>query len=252
MSRRTLLGTLGLGLAAWLAGCASPALADDPDAQRPRPTAATTSPSEAMVRSPAPSPGRRIALTVDDGYAPEVVAGYVEFARRTGIHLTFSPNGTYSAAWAPRAAVLRPLIDAGQVQIMNHTFSHPWLTRMPAGRVREELERNERWIAATFGTSSRPYWRPPFGAHDPSVDAVARGAGFPTPVMWTGSYGDSTVVTPQFLMAQARRYLTPGTILLGHANHPTVLGLLDQIGAMIRERDLQPVTLDEFFGSRRR
>jgi peptidoglycan/xylan/chitin deacetylase (PgdA/CDA1 family) len=240
---------LGLGLAVWVGGCAAPAAADDP--KRARPAAATASRADAASAPPSPSPGRRIALTVDDGYASDVVAGYVEFARRTGIHLTFSPNGTYTAAWAPRAAVLRPLIDAGQVQIMNHTFSHPWLTRMPAGRVREELERNEQWIAATFGTSSRPYWRPPYGAHNASVDAVARGAGFPTPVMWTGSYGDATAVTPQFLLAQARRYLTPGTIVLGHANHPTVLGLLDQISAIIRERDLQPVTLDEFFGSHR-
>jgi peptidoglycan/xylan/chitin deacetylase (PgdA/CDA1 family) len=200
---------------------------------------------------PAAPSGRRIALTVDDGYAPDVVAGYVDFARRTGIHLTFSPNGTYASAWAPQAPVLRPLIDVGQVQIMNHTFSHPWLTRMPAGRVREELERNEQWIVTTFGTSARPYWRPPYGAHDPAVDAIARDAGFPTVVMWTGSYGDSTLVTPEFLLDQARRYLTPGRIVLGHANHPTILGLFDQINDLVRERDLQPATLDEFFGTNR-
>jgi peptidoglycan/xylan/chitin deacetylase (PgdA/CDA1 family) len=83
------------------------------------------------------------------------------------------------------------------------------------------------------------------------VDAIARDAGFATPVMWTGSYGDSTVVTPQFLLDQARRYLTAGRIVLGHANHPTVLGLFDQISSIIRDRGLQPVTLDEFFGTRR-
>jgi hypothetical protein len=65
--------------------------------------------------------GNRIALTVDDGTAPEVVAGYVVFAQRSGIHLTFSPNGIYERQWAPHAAVLRPLVARGQVQIMNHT-----------------------------------------------------------------------------------------------------------------------------------
>src|SRR4051794_18062489 len=44
---------------------------------------------------------------------------------------------------------------------MNHTFSPRWLTRIPTGQVREELERNEQWIAATFATSSRPYWYRP-------------------------------------------------------------------------------------------
>ncbi|MHC1560018.1 polysaccharide deacetylase family protein [Actinomycetospora sp. C-140] len=240
---------LGVGLAAWLAGCADPAGAAEPPV--PPPVLPPSRPATAAVRATAPPGSGPIALTVDDGYAPDVVAGYVEFARRTGIHLTFSPNGVYTAAWAPRAPVLRPLVEAGQVQIMNHTFSHPWLTRLPPARVRAELERNEEWIAATFGTTSRPYWRPPYGAHDAAVDAIARDAGFPSTVMWTGSYGDATLVTPAFLLEQARRYLTAGTIVLGHANHPTILGLFDQITEILRERDLRPATLAEFFGSGR-
>ena len=70
--------------------------------------------------------------------------------------------------------------------------------------------------------------------------------------MWTVSYGDSTVVTPRFLLDQARRSLTARRIVVGHANHPTVLGPFDQISSIIRDRGLQPVTLDEFFGTRRR
>lgn len=261
LSRRSVVTMLGVGLAAWLSGWAEGRVTASPTGGGPAIPAAPGRDGSAIAAPPTPvartqvappPPGKPIALTIDDGYAPQVVAGYVEFARRTGVHLTFSPNGTYASAWAPQAGVLRPLIDAGQVQIMNHTFSHRWLTRIPAGQVRDELERNEQWIAATFATTSRPYWRPPFGAHNPAVDAIARDAGFARPVMWTGSYGDSTVVTPQFLLDQARRYLTAGRIVLGHANHPTVLGLFDQIRGIIRDRDLQPVTLDEFFGTRRR
>lgn len=43
------------------------------------------------------------------------------------------------------------------------------------------------------------------------------------------------------------RYLQPGTIMLGHANHPTVIGLLDDLLDLIRSRALSPVTLDEMF-----
>lgn len=250
LSRRSVVTMLGVGLAAWLSGWAAGTVSAPPARGGP-PIPAPPAPVASAQRTP-PPPGRPIALTVDDGYAPEVVAGYVEFARRTGVHLTFSPNGTYARAWAPQAAVLGPLIDAGQVQILNHTFSHRWLTLMRAGQVREELERNEQWIAAMFATSSRPYWRPPFGAHNPAIDVIAKDIGFPTPVMWSGSYGDSSVVTPRFLLDQARQYLTAGRIVLGHANHPTVLGLFDQITSIIRDRGLEPVTLDEFFGTRRR
>ena len=40
-------------------------------------------------------------------------------------------------------------------------------------------------------------------------------------------------------------------INLGHANHPAVLGLFDQLMDLIHSRDLHPVTLDEMFGTSR-
>ncbi|HEY6624126.1 MAG TPA: hypothetical protein VIX85_09860 [Acidimicrobiales bacterium] len=70
-------------------------------------------------------------------------------------------------------------------------------------------------------------------------------------MMWNGSFGDSEVISPQQLMNLAQQYLTPGTIVLGHLNHPTVLSLFGQIQALIAERNLDPVTLDEMFGTSR-
>lgn len=201
---------------------------------------------------PASVTARQVALTIDDGFCADCVAGYVEFAQRSGVHLTFGPNGIYAPAWIPHARVLAPLIDAGQLQIINHTFTHASLTRLPAARIREELERNEAWIARIFATTARPYYRPPFGYHNLQVDAVAAEVGFDRVVLWDGTYSDSQLVTPQFLMDQARKYLHPGVILLGHANHPTVLGLFDQITQLIHDRALTPVTLDEMFGTSRR
>jgi hypothetical protein len=70
-------------------------------------------------------------------------------------------------------------------------------------------------------------------------------------MLWNGSYSDSEVITPEFLMSMAQKYLQPGVIMLGHANHPTVLGLFDQITNLIKQRNLTPVTLDEMFGTSR-
>ncbi len=70
-------------------------------------------------------------------------------------------------------------------------------------------------------------------------------------MLWNGSFSDSEVVTPQFLLSQARTYLQPGVIILGHANHPAVLGVFDQITDLIHSRDLAPATLDEMFATSR-
>jgi peptidoglycan/xylan/chitin deacetylase (PgdA/CDA1 family) len=250
-------GMLAIGLAGTIAGCGTNAPDPArPTAEAPPPTDPETIPSGppaapvtgARVLTHGPSDGNRIAITVDDGYDAQVVAGYVDFAHRTGIHLTFSPNGSYGHSWAPHAAVLKPLIEHGQVQIINHTYSHRDLRKLSPGQIRDELERNDEWVNKNFATTTRPYYRPPFGFRNATVDGTAADLGYRDTVMWSGSYSDSKLITPDFLMAQARRYLKPGVIMLGHANHPTVLGLFDQITALIKERNLNPVTLNEMFG----
>ncbi|GAA1847679.1 polysaccharide deacetylase family protein [Pseudonocardia ailaonensis] len=267
VDRRSLL--LALGAAAVLAGCGAP---PEPAGETPAPSptpepAPTATPAPTLPPVPGPRPGpnqvishgpapsgpadRRIALTVDDGTAPDVVAGYVAFAERSGVHLTFSPNGSYNRAWAPHAPVLRPLVAAGQVQIINHTFTHRDLRKIGDKDRRDELERNDEWVVRTFGATTRPYYRPPFGFHTPEIDGLAGELGYTRTVLWDGSFSDSQTITPEFLMEQARKYLQPGVINLGHANHPTILGLFDQLTDLIRERTLTPVTLDEMFGTSR-
>ena len=83
------------------------------------------------------------------------------------------------------------------------------------------------------------------------VEQAAGEIGYTREIMWNGSYSDSELITPQFLMKDARTYLRRGMIMLGHANHPTVLGLFDQILELVRQRRLTPVTLDEMFGTSR-
>src|SRR5689334_11174290 len=267
LDRRRLRGLLAMGTASVLAGCASPgrrragtdaetgadvAVPSTPAAPPPPlPPVPPPHPAPNQVITHGPTTGRRIALTVDDGTDAEVVAGYVSFAQRTGIHLTFSPNGIYNREWAPHAGVLQPLIAAGQVQVINHTFTHRDLRSLTTAGVRDELARNDDWVIKTLGITTRPYYRPPFGRHTPTIDAIAAELGYTRTVLWAGSFSDSEVVTPQFLLAEAEKYLQPGVINLGHANHPTVLGLFDQLMDLIHSRDLHPVTLDEMFDTSR-
>ncbi|MBV9661241.1 MAG: polysaccharide deacetylase family protein [Acidimicrobiales bacterium] len=229
----------------------------------PSTTTTTVPPVVQLGAIPPPHPGRpttvfgaqsttnQLALTIDDGYCAECVAAYVAFVQQTGIHITFSPNGAYRGYWEPFADTLKPLIEAGQVQIANHTYDHYDLTRSSNAQVHSELDRNELWIEQTFGVTSRPWYRPPFGYHNARTDEIAGQLGYTKVLMWNGTFGDATLLTPDELMAQATQYLKPGTVMLGHANHPTVTHLFDRIRSIIDERGLEPVTLDEMFGTSR-
>ena len=252
---------LTLGAASVLTGCstapAAPAVNSShpavppPSAVPPLPPIPPAHPGANQVVAKGPATGRRIALTVDDGTSATVVAGYADFAARTGTHLTFSPNGTYNREWAPHAATLQPLVAQGQVQIINHTFTHRDLRTLTPAEIRDELQRNDDWVIHTFGTTTRPYYRPPFGRHTPTIDGLAAELGYTRTILWNGSFSDSEVVTPQFLLAEAAKYLQPGVINLGHANHPAVLSCFDHLMDLIHSRDLTPVTLDEMFATNR-
>lgn len=264
--RRQLLLALAAGTAGVLAGCRDDATATAAKKSgvvgANKAKGAPKPPAPQPPPIPPPHPGApevvfelpqkaRIALTIDDGFSTRTVAAYVQFAEDSGIPLTFSPNGTYRAVWEPHAPVLRPLVARGQVQIANHTYSHASMTASGDTRIRREINRNEDWIQQTFGTTSRPWFRPPYGYHNKRTDEVAGELGFTRILMWNGTLGDSSTVSAATLLAEARRYMVPGTVLLGHANHPTVTHLYAELVQLIRDRNLQPGTLDQLFGTSR-
>jgi len=193
-----------------------------------------------------PGDGNLMALTVDDGADTVVVADYIQFAIDTGMRLTFFLNGQ-RPAWTDNAAALRPLVESGQIQVANHTWSHPSLVDLSDGEIERELQVNDDFIRSTYGVESRPYFRPPYGFHDDRVDAVARSIGYSTPVMWYGSLSDSTLITDEQLMESATRWIGAQRIVIGHANYPTVTRHFTEIVDLIRSRGLVPVTLDDVF-----
>ncbi len=187
-----------------------------------------------------------MAWTVDDGSSAEVVAGYAEFASNTGIRITFFMNGAYDS-WAQSAPVLRPLVESGQVQIGNHTFSHPWLTRISDAAIVEQLQHNASVIKNLFGVDPAPYYRPPYGAIDKRVRAVASSIGYTAPIMWYGSLSDSGSITPEQVVDLATTWFLPQHIVIGHANFPSVTQVYPQLMDILRSRQLQTVTFDDVF-----
>jgi len=195
-----------------------------------------------------PGPGNAVALTVDDGVNTEVVKLYTEFAARSGMRLTFFLNGS-RPSWTDNVRELRPLVESGQIQLANHTWSHPDLTKLSASAVVGELQRNEEFLKSMYGVSGKPYYRPPFGFHNAAVDAAARSAGYSVPVLWYGSLSDSGLITEDQLRGFATQWMLPQHIVIGHANYLPVTNCFDFLAELIRSRHLQPVTLTDYFGS---
>lgn len=190
--------------------------------------------------------GDLLALTVDDGVSSDVVRAYTQFAKDTGIRLTYFVNGIYRS-WTDHVDLLRPMVDDGQIQLANHTWSHPDLTKLPLVDVAEQFRRNHEFLWKTYGVDARPYFRPPFGARSPHVDKVSGELGYTVDTLWSGSLEDHVRVPAEEIVQMADKYFTAQTIVIGHLNHTPVTEVYGRLVDIIRARRLRTVTLDDVF-----
>lgn len=249
MDRRRLLTLLAAGTAATLAGAGAAR------GEFPWETGSTggtgTAPGLPRVQigpgtiQSLPGDGNNMALTIDDGANPATVGAFIELARRTGIRLTFFVTAYYDS-WLIHRDALRPLVDAGQIQLGNHSWDHPDLTKLSPGAVADQLDRAKSFLWNNFGVDGTPYYRPPYGRHNGLVDQVAADTGYTVPTMWHGTLNDTApVISEGLLLDSARQWFNAQSIVIGHANRTTVNNILDQLLDIVRERNLQLVTLND-------
>jgi peptidoglycan-N-acetylglucosamine deacetylase len=262
MDRRGLLTGLAVAVTAALVGCEDGGSAGSAGRSRSAGAGAATGTTRhrvftspaGLVKVPVPRgtlsqlPGRgsAIALTVDDGTDSTVVGAYAELCRATGLRATFFCNGV-NPSWTEHAPVLRRLLDSDQIFLANHTWSHPDLLRLSAAQVSDQVRRNETFLQNTYGVSGRPFLRPPFGYHNARLDRQLADLGYPAVTMWLGSLGDATVETPQKIVSMAEQWFLPQHLVIGHANHPPVITVMDRLVEIIQQRQLQPVHLGDVF-----
>ncbi len=245
-----------VGFAAMLASCAGVVSANrlpssptpgviGPPSSTPGPIVeAGAGPPRVIFSGPASSDS--VALTFDDGFCAKCIGSLVTGLEQTGAHATFCPNGIDGWAWDQYAARIRALIQGGQVQMCNHTWSHPDLTKLSDSAIRRQLILNDVWIQATFGVSSKPYLRPPFGAYNQRVLNVAASVGFTQVVMWSGSFADSKLTTTvDDISVAIGLEARAGLIMLGHANYPVTGEDFARIIDIITARGLKTLTLSE-------
>ena len=212
---------------------------------------------------PAPHPGRarsftrlpghtnNLVWTVDDGADLESLTAYVALCESSDIALTFCATAKFAENWISLAGRLKALITAGKAQVVNHCYDHISLRPLKAQQVADQIRWNEDWIQSTFQVTSRPYLRPPLGHYDGRIGEIAGGLGFTRVVLWTDSLNDSAPVRPSILRERISKMTRPGSIILGHANAPSIVECFDTVRTVIAQQQLKPLTLDAALGTSR-
>jgi cellulose synthase/poly-beta-1,6-N-acetylglucosamine synthase-like glycosyltransferase/peptidoglycan/xylan/chitin deacetylase (PgdA/CDA1 family) len=112
-----------------------------------------------QLRSRQPPPGRRVALTFDDGPDPTWTPRIARELRRLDVPATFFLVGSEVVR---HPQIVRDLHRQG-FELGNHTFTHADVSRVPSWRRSLELQMTQNAIAGAAGV--RPLlFRPPYSA----------------------------------------------------------------------------------------
>jgi hypothetical protein len=104
---------------------------------------------------------RWLAFTIDDELRRVAMVGaFANFCRDTGTRMTFIVNGANSS-WSVNAPAPRPVVDSGQIQRANHTWSlsHPDITRIGSVAVADQIRPNPDFLRNTYGVDRTAYFR---------------------------------------------------------------------------------------------
>jgi peptidoglycan/xylan/chitin deacetylase (PgdA/CDA1 family) len=230
------------------------------DAPLPKPTPAPTPipPPPPATPSQLVSHGARgtsmVALTFDMGGRTDPAVDIVSWLRDNGVAATiFLTGSSIDTTQAARDVIAIVNANPGQFDLGNHSYSHPDMTALTAGEVRAEIAAAERAIASYATQPTRPLFRPPYGASDAEMLAGAGAAGYRWSVMWDVDTIDWKPIadggpTAAQMTAKVVGMATGGSIVLMHLGGYETLDALPGIVNGLRERGLEPVTLDELLG----
>jgi peptidoglycan/xylan/chitin deacetylase (PgdA/CDA1 family) len=181
----------------------STASGDDPNPVTPEETIApettetTVVPVTTVVVGPSgpawPGPGQ-VALTFDDGPDPTWTQAILDTLARYNVPATFFVIGS-SVERYPE--LVTAMVNGGH-SVQNHTWGHPYLTQFADDGIAGQLSGTDDVIEGIVGKRPTCY-RPPYGAADARVDAVAASVGL-TKVMWNVAPNDYLSPPPQAIV----------------------------------------------------
>ena len=179
-----------------------------------------------------------VALTFDDGPKPGVTEPLLEILKDEGAIGTFFVIGKHVSEYPE---LTKQISDAG-MEIANHSYTHPNLTKISSQRVAQEMLQTQAAVLKVTGKTPR-YARPPGGNWNANVAKSVRSWGL-VPCMWTVDVYGSEVLGAQQVANAVLSQVKPGSIILMHNGKVSTLQALPTIIRELKKRGYAFVTVD--------
>ncbi|MFN8584493.1 MAG: polysaccharide deacetylase family protein [Dehalococcoidia bacterium] len=224
----------------------------DRDTATPSPSRVERSGSARVLdRGPATRPF--VALTFDAGSDAGYTAQILDVLHAQGVTASFGITGR----WAEQnPELLRRIVREGH-HLINHTYDHDSLTGLstnaaPMTRTQRwsELDRTADAVRQIAGVDIGPYFRPPYGDYDASVNADVYARGYDYNVMWTVDSLGWRGISADEIVARCLANAQPGAIYIFHVGSASQDGnALDRIIAGLRRSGYGMGSVPQLLGS---
>lgn len=200
-----------------------------------------------------PTSEKVVALTFDAGANADAVPSILSTLAEYDVPGTFFLTGKWVETYPEHAAAIGARYPVG-----NHSYSHPYLTKLTDPAVRDEVARAAAAIRAATGKDTHPMFRFPFGASSRHAIDLVNSLGYGA-INWTvdtrGWQGTSGGQDVESILGRVLDSLQPGEIVIMHVgSHPTDRSTLDadalpRIIQEIRARGYGFVTVDQYLSA---
>lgn len=183
-----------------------------------------------------------VALTFDDGWHAGRCEQIANTLRRKRATATFFINGSVM-----RQAPGRWRSILAGFPVANHTYSHANLALLSQAAIRAEVAGDESRIERILRRPMLRLLRPPYGAHDADVLAVARALGYRL-VLWDVEGGDTYAGATTASVISRATAGGRGSIVLLHCGPAATPAAVGRIIDSYRSRGYQLVDLGQMLG----
>ncbi|HVA87096.1 MAG TPA: polysaccharide deacetylase family protein [Candidatus Saccharimonadales bacterium] len=231
----------------------TPRLSPFPSVSVPPPPSAAPDGSSVVISNGSRST-HLVALTFDLGGEVPPTLDVLNWLIANDVRATiFATGSAIATPGTGQQAIALVSAHPDLFSVGNLSWDYPSFTGLDAAGIADELARTEGAIFGATGRSSKPFFRPPYGAQDAAVRQAVGKAGWTYTVMWDVDTVDWKATadggpTGDDIVAKVLSRAQGGSIVLMHLGGFNTLAALPRIVAGLRANGLEPVTLNELLG----
>lgn len=162
---------------------------------------------------------RAVALTFDAGADAGFTSQVLDILKANGITASFGITGR----WAEQNPdLLRRIVREGH-HLINHSYDHSSFTGLSTGEPPltqaqrwQQLDRTEEVLRSIAGVEAKPYFRPPYGDYDDSVNSDLSARGYRYNVLWSVDSQGWNGLSADEIVERCLRLAQAGAIYIFH------------------------------------